>query len=137
MRLSSAVLLLLVLFLSPLVKSVIYIHWKWNQAQIIQQDCENRNRPSRHCNGKCQLRKKLSQVEKNNTTSSFPIEELVRVETALFFHENEFPSSGTNSYSLQTGLWMNYDSSFLSNRFFAIPTQPPDLRFVSCLALLT
>lgn len=137
MRLSSAVLLLLVLFLSPLVKTGIYIHWKCNQAQIIQQDCENRNRPRLHCNGKCQLRKQLSQVEKNNTSSTFPIEELMRIETSIFFHEKEFTSFDNNSYSLLTGMWMRYAYSYLPNRFFAIPAQPPELRFVSSFSLQT
>jgi hypothetical protein len=37
-----------------------------NKTYIAQKLCENRNKPKMHCNGKCQLRKKMQQLEQDS-----------------------------------------------------------------------
>lgn len=41
-----------------------------NRDFIVKNYCENRDRPSMHCNGKCQLRKKLASDDNHDKQSS-------------------------------------------------------------------
>lgn len=48
------------LFMSKLLYACIWqIHFYSNQQEIATMECENKNRPEMHCNGKCYLAKKL------------------------------------------------------------------------------
>jgi hypothetical protein len=60
-----AILLTLLIFLQPFGKIWIYVSFKINQDYIAKNLCENRAKPIMHCNGKCQLMKKLKQADKN------------------------------------------------------------------------
>jgi hypothetical protein len=61
---------ILTLLISTLVatfdKSFIVLNFFANQKYIAQNLCENRNKPKLNCCGKCQLRKKMNQEEKNS-----------------------------------------------------------------------
>ena len=49
------------------------IYWKANQSVIAKTLCENRNKPKLHCDGKCNLRKKLALLEdKGESNNSLP-----------------------------------------------------------------
>jgi len=49
------------------------IYWKVNQSVIAKTLCENRNKPKLHCDGKCNLRKKLALIEdKSESNNSIP-----------------------------------------------------------------
>lgn len=55
---------LVLLFMSKLLYACIWqIHFFSNQQEIIQLECENKNRPELHCNGKCYLAKKLRMAD--------------------------------------------------------------------------
>ena len=41
-----------------------------NKTYIAQKLCENRNKPKMHCNGKCQLRKKMQLLEQESSSKS-------------------------------------------------------------------
>lgn len=43
--------------------SFFYVHYLLNKEYIAKYLCENQERPSMHCEGKCQLAKKLSNAE--------------------------------------------------------------------------
>jgi len=45
-------------------KDLIVAHFYLNRAYITRNFCENRDKPQLHCNGKCQLRKKLQKENK-------------------------------------------------------------------------
>jgi hypothetical protein len=47
-------------------KWLIVLEYKVNQDYIAKNLCENRNKPKLHCNGKCQLAKKLTEDQKEN-----------------------------------------------------------------------
>ena len=47
-------------------RGLIFVDFYLNQSSIAAKKCENRYRPMLHCNGKCQLAKKLKQQEKKD-----------------------------------------------------------------------
>jgi uncharacterized protein YneF (UPF0154 family) len=57
-------LLAILIFLQVLCKVGIYLSFKINQDYIAKNLCENRNKPKMHCNGNCQLMKKLKNSDK-------------------------------------------------------------------------
>jgi hypothetical protein len=59
-RIISAILLL-IFICQTFDKSFISLDFYANQNYIANNLCENRNEPLMHCNGKCQLQKKLNQ----------------------------------------------------------------------------
>ncbi len=60
-----AISFVLLLFLQPLSKIWIYVSFKINQDYIAKNLCINRDKPAMHCNGKCQLIKKLNEADKD------------------------------------------------------------------------
>jgi len=57
-----------ILFISILLSKIAYsVFWQvnfyLNQKEIAEKECENKNRPEMHCNGKCYLAKKLKKAD--------------------------------------------------------------------------
>lgn len=46
-----------------IAKSVVFLHWKINQSEIIQNFCENKDKPEMACNGKCHLSKEILKID--------------------------------------------------------------------------
>lgn len=63
---ATAIFLLLIFFCQSLNRLVVYAGFYANQRFIEQYLCENRDRPMMHCNGHCQLNKKLADDDKQN-----------------------------------------------------------------------
>lgn len=42
------------------------LHYQWNRAAYIAQ-CENKNKPSLHCDGKCAFKKQMAAREERNS----------------------------------------------------------------------
>lgn len=59
-RIISAIFLL-IFICQTFDKNFISLNFYANQNYIARNFCENRNKPQMHCNGKCQLQKKLNQ----------------------------------------------------------------------------
>jgi hypothetical protein len=59
-RIISAIFLL-IFICQTFDKNFISLNFYANQTYIAHNLCENRNKPEVHCNGKCQLQKKLNQ----------------------------------------------------------------------------
>lgn len=57
------------------VSKLLVLAWyQVNKTYIAQKLCENRNKPKMHCNGKCQLRKKMQQLNQESpSNSSVPV----------------------------------------------------------------
>lgn len=63
MRILGTIFLLTVL-LSKTIYSVFWqVNFHLNQKEIVRMECENKNRPELHCNGKCYLAKQLQKAE--------------------------------------------------------------------------
>lgn len=41
------------------------LHYQWDRALYLK-NCENRDKPNQHCDGKCYLKKKMAVSENNN-----------------------------------------------------------------------
>ena len=55
-------------------KLLVLAWYQVNKTYIDQKLCENRNKPKMHCNGKCQLRKKMQQLDQESpSNSSVPV----------------------------------------------------------------
>ena len=78
-------MILLVLF-QAFSKWVIMAEYTINQDYIAKNLCENKARPMLHCNGKCQLMKKLAEEEKQNSSNSNTGSN-IKVSDVLFTHE--------------------------------------------------
>jgi hypothetical protein len=63
------ILLLIVFFAQCFAQSFILVKFYVNQSYY-QSICENKARPMLHCNGKCQLAKRLKQAEKKDQQNS-------------------------------------------------------------------
>ena len=56
--------LFIILLLCKITYSVFWqVNFYVNQKEIAEKECENKNRPEMHCNGKCFLAKQLKKVE--------------------------------------------------------------------------
>ena len=65
----AAVLLIMLLSIQTFSKWVWELDYRLNQTYIANNLCMNKAKPQLHCNGKCQLAKKLAEEENNNKTS--------------------------------------------------------------------
>lgn len=88
MRIMGTILLLTVL-LSKTIYSVFWqVNFHFNQKEIVRMECENKNRPELHCNGKCYLAKQLQKadnlLDERREESSKSLVNLKWMETSLF-----------------------------------------------------
>jgi hypothetical protein len=75
--------------LQPFCKAWVFISFKINQDFIAKNLCENRTKPSLHCDGKCHLMKKLKQVDKEEKKqTSKTIKE--KLEDLYFYNQTNF-----------------------------------------------
>jgi hypothetical protein len=62
----AALIFLLAFAAQTFSRAIVFVDFYMNQSYIAARKCENRSRPMLHCNGKCQLAKKLKQQEKKD-----------------------------------------------------------------------
>lgn len=82
-------ILLLTVLLSKTIYSVFWqVNFHFNQKEIVRMECENKNRPELHCNGKCYLAKQLQKadnlLDERREESSKSLVNLKWMETSLF-----------------------------------------------------
>ena len=74
MKFIASTIFILLLLTQVFSKWLMVIDYTINKDYIAKNLCENRNRPTLHCNGKCQLMKKMAleddQTNKTNSASS-------------------------------------------------------------------
>jgi len=58
--------LILCILGQALVRTAWVLHYQWNLAAYLEQ-CENKAKPSLHCNGKCHLNKKIAVGENRDS----------------------------------------------------------------------
>jgi len=109
---AGAILLLIVFFAQCFAQSFILIKFYVNQSYY-QSICENKARPMLHCNGKCQLAKKLRQAEKKDQQNS----------SRRLVNNNQevicFPASTYNFYC--ASLLKNHFEHFQDNHTVGFP----------------
>jgi len=66
-----AIFLMFAMLGQAFVRTAWVVHYQWNKA-VYMKHCENKNRPKLHCDGKCQLKKKV-QASESDTDKSAPI----------------------------------------------------------------
>ena len=69
-------------------KQLLTLDFYANQSFVSKNLCENRNKPQLHCNGKCQLQKKLNQAANNDKQNP---ERKVESSNEVLFCKNSFP----------------------------------------------
>lgn len=83
MRVWLAYGLVLVILLPLCGKLVIISHFSLRRAEISQTLCENKDRPEMHCQGNCQLRKRLAaaepHIEQGQAPTQNPVFELAEL----------------------------------------------------------
>ncbi len=53
-------------------RSIIFIDYQINKAEITAKYCVNKDKPQMHCCGKCLLKKKLAEQEEQQKFPAFP-----------------------------------------------------------------
>jgi hypothetical protein len=61
---------MLLMFAQTFSKWVVVMEYNLNQDFIAKNLCINKTKPKLHCNGKCQMMKKLAEEEKQNSSSN-------------------------------------------------------------------
>ena len=70
MKFVAVPILCLLILAQAFRKWLIVIEYNINKDYIAKNLCENRKLPKMHCNGKCQLMKRLAEEEKQNSPSN-------------------------------------------------------------------
>jgi hypothetical protein len=121
MKSLSALIMLIIFSLSVFAQGMVVLHYYFNKTYIAQNLCENRDRPTLNCDGKCVLAKKLAAQEKEQQNSGIHFTEKFEV---VYFDNNfiELPLPLCMVLQITAG---DYHSKPLSKGFISI-FQPPD-----------
>jgi hypothetical protein len=84
MRTALALLFLVSISSSILLKLGIVAYYEYNKAYIAQNLCENRNRPKLKCCGKCYLRRQLAKADGAHNSEQPLLAQLSKFEIAPF-----------------------------------------------------
>lgn len=68
-------------------KWLVVFEYKLNKDYIAQKLCVNKAKPKLHCNGKCQMMKRLAEEEKQNSTSNTNSTSKVKIPELIFSNE--------------------------------------------------
>ena len=79
MKTLSVILLSFVILLQPLSKLVLVAEYQVNKNYIAEFLCVNKSKPKLHCEGKCQLSKKLKAAEAHNEDHPAPVKNQLEV----------------------------------------------------------
>jgi hypothetical protein len=81
--------LLLVLLAQTFSKWVVVVEYRLNKNFIAQNLCINKAKPKLHCNGKCQMMKRLAVEEEQNTSGNNTAK--IRIQDFVFTDEMPRP----------------------------------------------
>jgi hypothetical protein len=96
MKILGVILLSLITLLQSFSKWIIVADYEFNKEYISKNLCINKEKPKLHCNGKCQLMKKLAEEEKQNSSNSnnpgkVKFQDIVFLESCLVFSPASSP----------------------------------------------
>jgi hypothetical protein len=78
----TAISLLVMLLMLSFRDAGIYLAFRYNQAWILENKCENQSRPEMKCNGACFLKKQLA--EDSRTNDSVPKQAVEKLEIVIY-----------------------------------------------------
>ena len=93
------IVLIIFLYLPFIIQSGYIINYVINIESITKNYCVNKDKPQLHCNGNCQLSKKLNTTNTNESTSIPNIESLF-----LSFYEEIFTINFQNGFIIKLNL---------------------------------
>jgi hypothetical protein len=70
MKLVLTVILMLLIFVQSFSNWFVFLEYQSNKAFIAEKLCINKARPKLHCNGKCQMMKKMAEEEQQNSSNN-------------------------------------------------------------------
>jgi len=97
----TATLLLLAFAASTFFQAVIVVSYYANTAAYAK-NCENKAIPAMHCNGKCQMMKKLQEEEKQNRENS---ERKAESKTEVLSSKSFYPQLATRVYTVASNIF--------------------------------
>ena len=92
-------------------KLLVLAWYQVNKTYIAQKLCENRNKPKMHCNGKCQLRKKMQLLEQESSSKSSAPVKIDKI-AILEFLLPENQASLNNPFSILKKPIIFYDKQY-------------------------
>ena len=101
------------------------IDFKINQAYIVKELCENRDKPMMNCNGKCYLAKQMKAEEKREKEKLPPLEK-EKVEIIYIIDSISTTVSNITTFNLEKKLYF-YAHEFSSLRYSDDIFRPPIL----------
>jgi hypothetical protein len=73
-------------------KWLIIIDFQMNKAYIAKDLCVNKTKPKMHCNGNCQMMKKMAEEEKENSSPINTNNHKITSEETVYFHKTIVPT---------------------------------------------
>jgi hypothetical protein len=121
LRTSTTIFLILVFFAQTFSGYLIAADYYVNPQKFIQ-NCINKSKPEMKCKGKCQMMKKIKEVEKKNTESG--TDEEASSQIVFLF---DFPLENSNNYIFNTSheKFLIYPSNISLSDFIYSVFQPP------------
>lgn len=104
-------------------KSVVTFNYLVNKAEIIEQFCENKEKPQLQCNGKCHLAKQIVQVEPDLPVNPFSVNHLLNIDFEIFTDIKEVKD--VNVYFNTTSLNWFFIPEKINTIFYDTSTPPP------------
>lgn len=86
MRSALSLLLICSILAQASVRTAWVLHYQWNRAVYLQ-NCENRNKPALHCDGKCYLKKKMAVQENNRSDAPVLPQQFFEIKDLQLFFE--------------------------------------------------
>jgi len=121
MRVLAVLFLIAVIAFQGFVKSGIVAYYKINQEYITSTLCENKSKPSLSCNGKCFLKKKIKDQEKQE---SKPLSVVKGMKDSIDFCSTFLSFAFSSILSIDKNELTNYQLTFYSSPNREI-NQPP------------
>ncbi|HEY6954139.1 MAG TPA: hypothetical protein VI385_02795 [Flavisolibacter sp.] len=85
-------ILMMLILAQAFSKWLVVAEYKVNQDFISRNLCINKSRPKLHCNGKCQMMKRLAEEEKQDSSNNTNNSSKVKVQEVLFCSEIKKPA---------------------------------------------
>lgn len=83
--------LMLLMLAQTFSKWAVVIEYNLNRDYVAKNLCVNKAKPKLHCNGKCQMMKKLAEEEKQNSSNNTNNNTKIKVQELLFSNEMNKP----------------------------------------------
>jgi hypothetical protein len=98
MKLILIPLLMMLLLVQTFSSWMVVLQYQLNKNYIAKNFCVNKAKPKMHCNGKCQMMKRLAEEEKQNSSSTTNNIKKIKIEQLFFSDETNKPTMPSLTY---------------------------------------